>query len=260
MSPPPRHATCPKCGHAPLPADQSLPAACPACGLILAKFGTAPPRRAPETEEADDEPGWFGRLLALATHVPPRVDPFTFWSRVALLALFALWGVRLIGMEYREAGVGASFIHLPLLIFHEAGHVLFMPLGHFMTIAGGTLMQLIMPAVLAGALLVKTRDPFGASIGLWLFGVSLLDIAPYAYDALVPQLMLLGGRTGEDGGHDWINMLTDLGMLKRAHGIGWLFHKLGALVVIGALGWGAWLLWQQKEVLASDPPVDEPPA
>jgi hypothetical protein len=32
---------CPKCGHAPLPADQSLPAACPACGIVLAKFGAA---------------------------------------------------------------------------------------------------------------------------------------------------------------------------------------------------------------------------
>jgi hypothetical protein len=30
---------CPKCQHTPLPADQSLPAACPACGVILAKVG-----------------------------------------------------------------------------------------------------------------------------------------------------------------------------------------------------------------------------
>lgn len=44
----PRHATtmtylaCPKCRHAPLPEDQSLPAACPACSLIPAKFSAIP--------------------------------------------------------------------------------------------------------------------------------------------------------------------------------------------------------------------------
>lgn len=36
------YPVCPKCGHAPLPADQALPAACPACGIVLAKFGATP--------------------------------------------------------------------------------------------------------------------------------------------------------------------------------------------------------------------------
>ncbi|MBL8513123.1 MAG: hypothetical protein JNJ55_03955 [Betaproteobacteria bacterium] len=52
-------------------------------------------------------------------------------------------------------------------------------------------------------------------------------------------------------------MLSDLGLLKRAHGIGWMFHKLGALVVLSAIGWGGWLLWQQKKVLAEGPVLDE---
>ncbi|MBL8513166.1 MAG: hypothetical protein JNJ55_04170, partial [Betaproteobacteria bacterium] len=93
------------------------------------------------------------RLIALATFIPARVDPTLFWARVALLAFFAVWGARLIAMDYRDGGMGASFIHMPLLVFHEAGHVLFLLFGEFMTIAGGTLMQLIMPAVLCGALL-----------------------------------------------------------------------------------------------------------
>ena len=50
--------------------------------------------------------------------------------------------------------------------------------------------------------LVKNRDPFGASIGLWFFGVSLLELAPYMFDALHPQLMLLSGMTGQEGRHD----------------------------------------------------------
>lgn len=253
----PTYGSCPKCGHAPLPLDQSLPAACPACGLILAKYGAPLPTSVRPDDLEEVAPGRLASLINVATHIPARVDPSSFWMRVGLWALFVVWGVRLMAMDYRDIGVGASFIHLPLLVFHEAGHVLFMLFGQFMTIAGGTLMQLIMPLVLCGALLSKARDPFGASLGLWLVGVSLLDIAPYAYDALEPKLMLLGGRTGEDGGHDWINMLSDLGLLKRAHGIGWIFHKLGALVVMGAIAWGGWLLWQQKKRLVDGPVIEE---
>ena len=239
---------CPKCGHAPLPVDQSLPAACPACGLILAKFGVSPVHSVPtagRTEgDAADDRRWH-RLAALVVHVPQRIEPAGFWARVALLALFAIWGVRLIAMDFRTGEMGGSFLHGPLLVFHEAGHVIFRLLGEFMMVAGGSLGQLIMPAILCGALLVTQRDPFGAAIGLWLFGVSLLDLSPYIYDALHPQLTLLGGGTGEDGGHDWIYLLSEMGMLKRAQGIGWLAHKLGALIVLLSIGWGAWLLWQQ---------------
>ena len=99
-----------------------------------------------------------------------------------------------------------------------------------------------MPAILGGALLIKNRDPYGASIGLWFIGVSLLDIAPYMYDALQPQLMLLSGRTGEEGGHDWIFLFSSMGLLHKAPFIGALFHKLGALTVIAALCWGARVL------------------
>ncbi|WP_157597935.1 MULTISPECIES: zinc ribbon domain-containing protein [unclassified Rhizobacter] len=242
---------CPKCGHAPLPADQSLPAACPACGVILAKLAMVPAGSEPavragrRTAPADDaegpQPGWLARLA----HVPPRVDAVRWWLRVALLAGFGLWGLWLISMDFRDGSIAQSFVHGPLLVFHEAGHVVFMLFGEWMTIAGGTLGQLLMPAILGGALLLKNRDPFGAAIGLWLLGVSLLDVAPYVYDALVPQLTLLGGHTGEDGPHDWIYLLGSMGLLKKAQGLGNLVHKLGALVVLVALAWGAWLLKRQ---------------
>jgi len=242
---------CPKCGHAPLPADQSLPAACPGCGAILAKLAAAstgsPARlrsdRRPAPVDGAEEPAdtWIKRL----THVPERVDAVRWWLRVALLAGFGVWGLWLISMDFRDGSIAGSFMHRPLLIFHEAGHVVFMPFGEWVSIAGGTLGQLLMPAILGGALLLKNRDPFGASIGLWLLGVSLLDVAPYVYDALVPQLTLLGGGTGEDGPHDWIYLLGSMGLLNKAQVLGNGIHKLGALVVLLALGWAAWLLKRQ---------------
>ena len=179
-------------------------------------------------------------------YVPAHVDPAAFWARVVVLLLFGLWGLWLIWMDHRTGEIGSSFLHGPLLVFHEAGHVVFRLFGESMMILGGTLGQLLMPAILCGALLFKNRDPFGAAIGLWLLGVSLLDVAPYVYDALNPQLVLLGGGTGEEGGHDWIYLLGQTGLLQRAHGIGWLVHKLGALVLMFSIAWAGWTLWQQR--------------
>jgi hypothetical protein len=239
------YTRCPKCGHQPLPAEQALPAACPACQVILAKVGSVarPAPHVPDDELAppEGEPGW----TALLTHVPDRVDAMRFWLRAVILAGLALWSWALIGMDYRTGEMGESFLHRPILVFHEAGHIVFMPLGHWVMVLGGALGQLIMPAVLAGALLIKNRDPFGAAVGLWFLGVSVLDIAPYMYDALQPQLMLLSGQVGEGGGHDWIYLFSSMGLLPKAQLIGALTHKVGALVVVLALAWGAWLLRRQ---------------
>jgi hypothetical protein len=241
------YSRCPKCDHQPLPAEQALPAACPRCGVILAKVGQLATRAVPlpatghEADFSEAQTGW----TALLTHMPSRVDALQFWGRVTLLAGLTVWSWVLIGLDFRTGEMGESFLHRPILVFHEAGHVVFMPLGRWMTVLGGTLGQLIMPAILAGALLLKNRDPFGAAVGLWFFGVSVLDVAPYMYDALHPQLMLLSGTTGEAGGHDWIYLFASLGLLAKAQLIGGLIHKLGALVVLLALGWGAWLLRRQ---------------
>lgn len=236
------YSHCPKCGHHPLPPDQSLPAACPACSVILAKVGQVAPRTRPSADKEDGAPSQASGWTAALSHVPDQVDALGFWLRVTLLLVLVAWSWGLIGLDYRTGEMGASFIHRPLLVFHEAGHVLFMPLGHWMSVLGGTLGQLLMPTLMAGALLIKNRDPFGASVGLWFLGVSLLDIAPYMFDALQPQLMLLSGATGEAGGHDWIYLFSSLDLLPKAQLMGGLTHKLGALVVVLSLAWAAWLL------------------
>ncbi|MEO8102778.1 MAG: zinc ribbon domain-containing protein [Betaproteobacteria bacterium] len=233
-----------------MPDDQSMPAACPACGLILAKFAAPRPRQSVTATKHTVDDGRLQKLCsqfrAAVRFVPPRIEPAPFWSRLVLWLLFVLWGLRLMWMDHQTGEIGSSFLHGPLLVFHEAGHVIFRLFGEFMAVLGGTLGQLLMPAVLCGALLFKNRDPFGAAICLWLVGVSLLDVAPYVYDALHPQLVLLGGRTGEEGGHDWMYLLEATGQTRRAHSLGWLVHKLGALVMVISMAWAGWILWQQR--------------
>jgi ribosomal protein S27E len=245
---------CPKCGHQALPADQALPAACPACGVILAKVSATLAEqhaaRQAATEErrkkfsACSQPSVTPRsaLAELLLPVPAKVERTAFASRVALLLVFALWGCVLMAQDYRTGEMGSAFLHRPLLVFHEAGHVIFRLLGNWLMVLGGTLGQLIMPGILCGALLLKNRDAFGAAIGLWFVGVSVLDVAPYMFDALHPQLMLLSGSTGEEGGHDWIYLFSSMGLLQSAQWLGAVVHKLGALIVLLALGWAGCVL------------------
>lgn len=233
------YSACPKCGHAPMPEQQAFPAACPACGVILAKVGQVARR----TSVASPESSEPSLLLAL----PERVDPARWWLRVALWAFFSVWGVRLMSADHRTGDIGESFLHGPLLIFHEAGHVLFALFGEWLRMAGGSIFQLLLPAIICWTFLIKQRDAFGAAIGLWLLGVSMLDLAPYVYDALHPQLMLITGATGEEGGHDWIYLLSTMHLLPQAQILGGLLRVLGALVVSLALAWAALVLWLQRQ-------------
>ena len=69
----------------------------------------------------------------------------------------------------------------------------------------------------------------------------------YTTEIRVRELMLLGGRTGEDGGpHDWIYILESFGALKRAHGWGTTAHHLGVIVMAGSIAWAGWWLWKKR--------------
>src|SRR5471032_2051354 len=78
---------------------------------------------------------------------------------------------------------------------------------------------------------------------LWWAAVSIIDVAPYIWDAFDPKMMLIGGSTGaESDGHDWQNILGDLGLIRKAHLIGNLDKLFGLAVMILAWAWAAMLL------------------
>ena len=174
------------------------------------------------------------------------MDSATFYGRCAALAGLAVWSVFLFGYDYRTGEMGSSFMHDILLPIHEAGHVLFRPFGNFMMILGGSLFQIVLPLAIGIAFIAKNRDNFGAAVGFWWASVSLVDLSPYIYDALHPQLILLGGRTGEDGPHDWIYLLLNLGQLGNAQRWGAFAHALGGALMLLTLLWGAFILVQQN--------------
>jgi hypothetical protein len=143
--------------------------------------------------------------------------------------------------------VADSFLHLPNLVFHEAGHILFMPFGRFMTVLGGSLTQILIPIVCAVAFARQQDDWFGAAVCTWWAGENLVDLAPYIADARALQLVLLGGRTGaEVEGHDWEYLLTAMGLMHRDVMLGQAARVLGALVMIGAIVWAVTLTVQPR--------------
>lgn len=243
---------CPKCGHRPA-APLGPMEACPACGVYPHKLRPAAPKPLPVAAPAADDLTPEA-ILAAARHggLNGPEDGITLGVRAALLVLLAFWGVRLAMMDVSDGEIGTSFMHNILLPIHEAGHVFFRLLGEFMGVAGGSLFQVLLPAGIGAAFLVKNRDPFGASVCFWWAGISLIDLAPYIYDARQPQLMLLSGTTGEDGFHDWIYLFDHLGGLRHSQGWGRFVRVLGIAVSFGSLAWGGWGLWRQHRAPQQD--------
>jgi hypothetical protein len=172
----------------------------------------------------------------------------TRWTRAALVIGLAIWTWQFARTPI-SPDVMDSWLHLPDLIFHEAGHFIFAMLGRFMSVLGGSLLQFLIPVIAAIAFL--RQDPperFGAAICAWWAGQNLVDLAPYIADARSLQLVLLGGRTGaEVEGHDWEYILTTLGLLHRDQAIGRLAHGIGIVIMIASLAYAVKTLLRKSE-------------
>jgi hypothetical protein len=121
------------------------------------------------------------------------------------------------------------------LAIHETGHLIIAPGGETLGVMGGTLMQLIVPSVFAGALW-RQGDLHGATIPLWWLGQNCWNISVYIRDARLEALPLVGG-----GEHDWAWLLGNWGVLERDHLIGGIVYLGGVLLYLIAIGTG-WML------------------
>jgi hypothetical protein len=171
-------------------------------------------------------------------------DPVTMTparaGRLLLLIALARWTWLFLAWPMREDVIGASFLHLVSLPFHEAGHIIFSPLGDLMTSLGGSLAQVLVPIICGVAFLTTSPNPFGAAVMCWWAGENLLDVAVYINDARALVLTLLGGHTGaEVEGHDWEHILQLTNLSVHDHQIAWTTHAIGAVMMIAALVWGA---------------------
>lgn len=241
---------CPKCGHERAEEDTAPAASCPACGLIFEKY-LRTRFAAPSSRPRGPLPGnvraptLTDRVGTVLFHVPEEVPPLHVYLRMALLAGLIVYGIRLAAMDVPSAEIYSSLMHAPMVPIHEFGHILFRPLGEFMMNLGGALFQAGLPLIFGGIFLAKNRDPFAAAVMLWWSAVAVIDTAPYVYDAQQPQLILLTGRTGDTGSHDFVDVLGDLGLLQRARAVAYVVHAFGVAMLVASFAWAAAMAWMQ---------------
>jgi hypothetical protein len=121
------------------------------------------------------------------------------------------------------------------LAIHEAGHLVFNPLGDHPGVLGGSLFQVIVPAAFVAYFLVR-QDRFAASVVMAWVGASLGNVARYIADARAQELPLLGG---ENVIHDWWYLLTEWDLLAHDLMIARWVRLAGALAFVVAVTGGA---------------------
>ena len=98
-------------------------------------------------------------------------------ARLALTAFLAIYGIVLL----REPA-SWSLLDAVDLAIHEAGHIVFTPLGRTMHFLGGSLFQLLVPAAFVIEF-VRRGDRHAASVCLWWVAQNCWNISVYVADA-----------------------------------------------------------------------------
>ncbi len=131
------------------------------------------------------------------------------------------------------------------LVFHESGHPVFGLLGwETLTILGGTLMQVLVPLLLAGSFWFK-RQPVGVALcGQWA-GQNLLNIARYMADARAQVLPLVGG-----GEHDWTALFTQWRLMPKDQLVAGRTSFVGWMIMAGWALWLGYRAWQDRSTAA----------
>lgn len=161
------------------------------------------------------------------------------------LVFAALCGLYFLSIAYDPMqGSMLDIVDLPI---HETGHLIFRILGEFMGIAGGSLFQVILPAVFVGYF-VYQGSLYSASIVLFWVGQSLLNVWVYASDAVKMQLVLTSGLTGSEGGfHDWNYLLDATGLLNSTNTVAGVIRFFGTAVIIAAFAAAIYYSWPRNE-------------
>ncbi len=127
------------------------------------------------------------------------------------------------------------------LVVHEAGHLACQGLGRTLYVAGGSLMQLIVPPAAAMYLLVSQRDWFGFAVGIAWLGLSGWNLATYVADANREALPLVSLSQGQPE-HDWSTLLTQWHLLNDCETIAAAVRALSVVAWGSSMLLAAWLI------------------
>ena len=117
------------------------------------------------------------------------------------------------------------------LVIHEAGHVFFSLFGKFIYTLGGSLMQVIIPSIIA-LFFLRNNYRTGVQFGLLWLGQNFINISVYAADARAQRLPLLGGNKVY---HDWHYLLNEIGLLNSDQVVGYIIFGIAILIFLVAV-------------------------
>ena len=183
-------------------------------------------------------------LLALLSEWRERVEDWCAGRSWLARAPLVVW-LAYVAVRHLADPLYTSLFGSLNLALHEGGHLLFGYLpGEFLTVAGGTLLQLAAP-VLSAVMFLRQPDYFAITVcGAWL-ATNLYNVAAYIADARAQELPLVTVGDGECViCHDWGYMLGQLGMLSLDTTLAGLVRLLAFLVMWGSLAAGGWMLWR----------------
>jgi len=182
---------------------------------------------------------WTERLPFLE----PLEDEWLRVNRVVLI-LAAAFYLLFLFQAARGSGLLLS-IDLVFIPVHEGGHLLFRFFGEFLGVAGGTILQLSVPLMLA-AFFIFHRQILGTAFCMFFFFEQFLPVATYMADARAQELPLLTIGDGDDVIHDWAYLFGRLGVLDHDTQIAHAVRVLGWLGMIATVSWMIWRGLQAK--------------
>ncbi len=113
--------------------------------------------------------------------------------------------------------------------------------GEFIGILGGSLMQVLIPAIVVVYFLAQWQR-YSASVSLFWVAQSLFNVSVYVKDARTRALPLLGG---EDTLHDWGYILGKLNLLLWDRALGNSIYALGLLTLAASVLGGFYFSWER---------------
>lgn len=152
-------------------------------------------------------------------------QPVTRPAAIALTA-FAAW---IIWTHFFSQDRWLPLLDSANLALHEAGHPLVALFSHHLSVYGGTLFQLLFPALFVRHFRRQGQRTGWIAALMWL-GESLMNVARYMKDARAQVLPLVGG-----GDHDWTEIFSRWGVLGSDVRIGALTALLGLCLVLWGL-------------------------
>lgn len=159
------------------------------------------------------------------------------WKPVSLPALIG-WIIFYCGFLVYAASnqTGFLFIDNVNLVVHEGGHLLFGWFGYSIGIWGGTLLQWLVPLLLAAFFFVQ-GETAGFAFCAFFFFENWLYTSAYMADARVMVLPLVTVGDAEYTIHDWNFIFSQLGLLSHDTAIAAAVRVLGWLGMIAAASW-----------------------